>query len=333
MSKIKQIRPLGFQWQTLDPFLFCVHHEDQFPKGNDELGPAASLAGRNIGQDFVIKDGWRMYHGQKVPGFPGHPHRGFETITVVREGLVDHADSAGGKGRYGNGDVQWMTAGKGLLHSEMFPLLNQEKENPLELFQIWLNLPKKSKLVEPEYRMFWSEEIPTFEAEIGVNIEVLAGELLGRKSPIPPMNSWAADAANDVGVYNIQMQANSTFVLPKTAKGINRTLYFYKGNQLNLEGQLIPNYHAIDVVSDEDLKLESGNENIKILVLQGRPIKETVVQHGPFVMNTREEIVDAFNEYQQTQFGGWPFDSYDKVHDRNLGRFARYTDGSEEVKD
>jgi redox-sensitive bicupin YhaK (pirin superfamily) len=104
MSKIKQIRPLGFQWQTLDPFLFCVHHEDQFPKGNDELGPAASLAGRNIGQDFVVKDGWRMYHGEKVPGFPGHPHRGFETITVVREGLVDHADSAGGKGRYGNGD-------------------------------------------------------------------------------------------------------------------------------------------------------------------------------------------------------------------------------------
>ncbi len=333
MSKIKHIRPLGFQWQTLDPFLFCVHHEDQFPKGNDELGPASSLAGRNLGQDFVIKDGWRMYHGEKIPGFPGHPHRGFETITVVREGLVDHADSAGGKGRYGNGDVQWMTAGKGLLHSEMFPLLNQEAENPLELFQIWLNLPKKNKLVEPEYKMFWNEEISSFEAETGVNIEVLAGELLGRKSPTPPVNSWAADAGNFVGVYNIQMQANSTFLMPKTAEGINRTFYFYKGNQLNLEGQLIPNYHAIDVVSDEDLILKSGDENIKILVLQGRPINEPVVQHGPFVMNTREEIVEAFNEYQQTQFGGWPFERYDKVHDRNLGRFARYIDGREEVKD
>lgn len=332
MSKIKQIRPLGFQWQTLDPFLFCVHHEDQFPKGNDELGPDVSLTGRNIGQDFVIKDGWRMYHGEKVPGFPGHPHRGFETITVVRKGLVDHADSAGGKGRYGNGDVQWMTAGKGLLHSEMFPLLNQEAENPAELFQIWLNLPQKNKLVKPEYKMFWSEEIPSFEAEIGVNIEVLSGELLGRKSSTSPQNSWAADPDNFVGVYNIQMQSNSTFVIPKTADGINRTLYFYKGNQLTLEGQLIPNYHAIDVVSDADLKLESGNENIKILVLQGRPINEPVVQHGPFVMNTREEIIEAFNEYQQTQFGGWPFDRYDVVHDRNLGRFARYTDGSEEVK-
>ena len=153
MTKIRQIRPLGFQWQTLDPFLFCVHHEDFFPKGNDSLGPALSLAGRNIGQDFVTKDGWRMYHGEKVPGFPGHPHRGFETITVVRKGLVDHADSAGGLGRYGNGDVQWMTAGKGLLHSEMFPLLNRDSENPMELFQIWLNLPKKSKMVDPCYVM------------------------------------------------------------------------------------------------------------------------------------------------------------------------------------
>ncbi len=333
MSKIKHIRPLGFQWQTLDPFLFCVHHEDQFPKGNDELGPAVSLAGRNLGQDFVIKDGWRMYHGEKIPGFPGHPHRGFETITVVREGFVDHADSAGGKGRYGNGDVQWMTAGKGLLHSEMFPLLNQEAENPAELFQIWLNLSKKNKLVEPEYKMFWSEEIPSFEPENGVNIEVLAGELLGRKSPTPPVNSWAADVSNYVGVYNIQMQANSTFIIPKTTEGINRTLYFYKGNQLYLGGQLIPDYHAIDVVSHKDLQLESGYENIKILVLQGRPINEPVVQHGPFVMNTREEIVEAFHEYQQTQFGGWPFERYDKVHDRNLGRFARYTDGREEVKD
>ena len=77
---VKQTRPLGFQWETADPFLFCVHHEDFFPKGNDNMGPAASLEGRSIGDDFIIKDGWRMYHGDTVPGFPGHPHRGFETI-------------------------------------------------------------------------------------------------------------------------------------------------------------------------------------------------------------------------------------------------------------
>jgi redox-sensitive bicupin YhaK (pirin superfamily) len=129
-----------FQWETADPFLFCVHHEDKFPQGNELMGPAQNpFQGRHMGDDFIIKDGFRMYHGKTVPGFPGHPHRCFETITVVRKGLVDHADSMGAAGRYGNGDVQWMTAGKGVQHSEMFPLLSQEKDNPLELFQIWLN--------------------------------------------------------------------------------------------------------------------------------------------------------------------------------------------------
>ncbi len=81
---VKNIKPLGFQWETIDPFLFCVHHEDYFPKGNSNLGPDPSeLKGRQIGSDFMLKDGWRMYHGQTVPGFPGHPHRGFETVTVV----------------------------------------------------------------------------------------------------------------------------------------------------------------------------------------------------------------------------------------------------------
>src|SRR5690606_18392713 len=84
---VSNIKALGFQWETKDPFLFCVHHEDAFPKGNEKMGPAASLSGRDLGQDFMLKDGWRMYHGRVVPGFPGHPHRGFETITVVRKGL------------------------------------------------------------------------------------------------------------------------------------------------------------------------------------------------------------------------------------------------------
>jgi redox-sensitive bicupin YhaK (pirin superfamily) len=139
MSSILKISPLGFPWKTLDPFIFCVHHRDEFPKGNAEMGPIGSLSGRQIGQDFVVKDGWRMYHGRKMPGFPYHPHRGFETVTIVKEGIVDHTDSLGAAGRFGAGDVQWMTAGKGVLHSEMFPLIHQEKENPLELFQLWLN--------------------------------------------------------------------------------------------------------------------------------------------------------------------------------------------------
>jgi len=163
IDPIKSISALGFQWETADPFLFCVHHEDNFPKGNDAMGPDPSMfQGRHMGDDFIVKDGFRMYHGKTVPGFPGHPHRGFETVTVVRKGLVDHADSLGAAGRYGNGDVQWMTAGKGVQHSEMFPLLEKEKENPMELFQIWLNLPKAKKMVDPHFTMLWSDSIPNY---------------------------------------------------------------------------------------------------------------------------------------------------------------------------
>ena len=89
-SSILSVIPLGFPWQTLDPFLFCVHHLDHYPAGNAAMGPAASLAGRNIGQDFAGKDGWSMYHGKTIPGFPAHPHRGFETVTIVRQGHIDH---------------------------------------------------------------------------------------------------------------------------------------------------------------------------------------------------------------------------------------------------
>ena len=142
---ILSVTPLGFPWRTHDPFLFCVHHDDHYPAGNEQLGPAASLAGRNLGQDFEGNDGWRMYHGEVVPGFPQHPHRGFETVTVVRRGLLDHSDSLGATARYGGGDVQWLTAGGGILHAEMFPLLERAQPNPLELFQIWLNLPAREQ--------------------------------------------------------------------------------------------------------------------------------------------------------------------------------------------
>src|SRR6187402_1521607 len=153
------VAPLAFPWQTKDPFLVCVH-VDLYPQGNDRLGPAASLAGRNIGQDFAGKDGWRMYHGDTVPGFPQHPHRGFETVTFVREGFIDHSDSLGATARFGRGDVQWLTAGRGIVHCEMFPLLKPDAANPCELFQIWLNLPAADKMVDPYFTMLWNEDIP-----------------------------------------------------------------------------------------------------------------------------------------------------------------------------
>ena len=152
--------PLSGPWPTVDPFLFCVHHNDIYPTAKNDLSPRASLLGRNIGNDFSNKDGWSMYHGEKVPGFPRHPHRGFETLTVVSEGIIDHADSLGASARYGDGDAQWLTAGDGINHSEMFPLLNQNGKNKLDFFQIWLNLPSNSKRVEPNFEMYWKDDIP-----------------------------------------------------------------------------------------------------------------------------------------------------------------------------
>jgi redox-sensitive bicupin YhaK (pirin superfamily) len=336
MNPIILIKPLGFVWETADPFLFCVHHEDKFPKGNSVMGPATSLTGRNLGDDFIIKDGFRMYHGKSIPGFPGHPHRGFETITVVREGLVDHADSLGAAGRYGDGDVQWMTAGKGVQHSEMFPLIHQDKENPMELFQIWLNLPKKNKMVDPHFTMLWGDKIPnhhhTDAKGLKTMVEVIAGKLEQHQPLSPPPNSWANEPSNEVAVWNIKMEAGATWTLPKASKGINRTLYYYQGEGLKIGEELIPKYTAVTIHPDQDLILNNANTPLGILVLQGKPIDEPVIQYGPFVMNTKEEINQAFEDYHRTQFGGWPWPRYDQVHPKERGRFARHADGREEVK-
>ena len=336
MTKIKNIRPLGFPWETRDPFLFCAHHADAYPKGNDDLGPEASLAGRNIGQDFDLKDGWRMYHGQTIPGFPYHPHRGFETVTIAKEGLVDHADSLGSAGRFGNGDVQWMTAGKGVQHSEMFPLLNKDKENPFELFQIWLNLPKKDKMVEPHFAMLWSEAVPLVkssdENDLATEVNVIAGKLMDSTAPDPAPYSWAADPENEVAVWTIKMQANAHWVMPAATREVGRTLYFYKGSGMQVDGETIGSYHSVEVDASEEIELLAGDEDCYLLMLQGKPIKEPVAKYGPFVMNTQDEIQQAFQDYQQTQFGGWPWPRPDQVHDRDKGRFAKYADGTEEVK-
>lgn len=336
--KVFEIKPLGFPWETQDPFLFCAHHRDEYPKGNERMGvDPGMMSGRNIGQDFSLKDGWRMYHGRKVPGFPYHPHRGFETITINKEGFVDHSDSLGASGRFGQGDVQWMTAGKGLQHSEMFPLINQDKGNPLEIFQLWLNLPKASKFVEPHFRMLWKEMIPTITDtdQNGKNstIDIIAGNLLDVQAPDSTPNSWAAKSENGVSIFTLKMEAGAEWVLPKISlENVNRTLYFYRGVDLRIDGKLVKEYHLIKVDPHADITIQNGDQESYLLILQGKPINEPVVQHGPIVMNTEEEIEDAFREYRKTQFGGWPWPETEQVFPKEKGRFASHADGREEIK-
>jgi len=336
-NPILDVKPLGFPWETADPFLFCVHHDDAYPRGNEQMGPAESLAGRDLGQDFAGKDGWRMYHGTTVPGFPAHPHRGFETVTIVRRGLIDHSDSLGAAARFGGGDVQWLTAGRGIVHAEMFPLLDRANPNPLELFQIWLNLPAKDKMVEPHFRMLWSENIPrqVFTDADGASAEVvcIAGRLGELAVPAPPPKSWAAQPEADLAIQTIKLTPGARWTLPAT-HGIHtrRRLYFFRGSNLTLGGQRVPASSMIELRAQLDVELINGEAAGEALLLQGKPINEPVAQHGPFVMNTQAEVQQAFLDYRRTEFGGWPWERSDPVHPREQGRFARHVDGQIETR-
>jgi quercetin 2,3-dioxygenase len=331
-NSILRVTPLGSRWETTDPFLFCVHHIDHYPAGNDRLGPAAGLEERRIGQDFEGTEGWRMYHGSVVPGFPQHPHRGFETVTLVRRGYIDHSDSLGATARFGMGDVQWLTAGAGVVHSEMFPLLDPVGPNPLELFQIWLNLPAKSKLVPAYFTMFWNGDIPRHRATgahgRAAEVAVIAGSLAQVQPLSPPPHSWAADPEHEVAIWSIALDDGASWDVPAARdERARRTLHVFAGRTLSIDGREIPAPAAIQVRSDRALRLDATSGPVEILLLQGRPIGEPVAQYGPFVMNTRAELEQTFQDYQHTQFGGWPFGTADPVHPRDRGRFARHADG------
>lgn len=272
-----------------------------------------------------------MYHGEAVPGFPPHPHRGFETVTIVRRGLVDHSDSLGAAARFGHGDVQWLTAGRGIVHSEMFPLVNRDAPNPLELFQIWLNLPRAGKMVEPHFSMLWRDSIPvrafTDEAGRRSEITVIAGRLGDAIAPAPPPSSWANHPDADVAIWTLRLDPGARLSLPPARPGTNRSLFFFRGRELRIGARAIPAGHAIALRAEAEVAIENGAGEGELLLLQGRPIGEPVVQYGPFVMNSPAEIQQAFSDYRRTRFGGWPWAEEDPVHPRAEGRFARHADG------
>jgi len=337
-APILQISPLGFPWETIDPFLFCVYHDDAYPRGNAQFGPDASLAGRQLGQDFAGKDGWRMYHGLQVPGFPSHPHRGFETVTIVRKGLIDHSDSLGAAARFGGGDVQWLTAGRGIVHAEMFPLLDREAPNPLELFQIWLNLPARSKFVPPHFTMFWAEQIPQHvsESDGTTQLTCIAGRYADAGASLaplsPPPDSYASQIESDLAIWTIRMAPGARWTLPAASgNGARRKLYFFKGASVAIGRQSVDHAAAIELRADADVELVNGPTTSEFLMLQGKPIGEPVAQYGPFVMNTEQELKQAYADYRRTEFGGWPWPDSAPVHGSERERFARHADGQVET--
>jgi len=330
-SNIIEVGKLGFQLQVLSPYIICFHHRDLFPAGNGRMEPSSYISTRLKGNDFREDVPYRMYHGDKIPGFPYHPHRGFETITVVLKGMIDHADGLSLSGRYGDGDVQWMTAGKGLQHSEMFPVLDTAKENPLELFQIWLNLPKKNKFVDPYYKMLWREDIPVFlhkdESGLLTTLKIINGTYNNTTYLEANPDSWAYDSKNHVNIWLLEMAPNATFTLPAISSTLNRALYFYEGDSIKIENQKIAAKSYIYLDGENETVLENQDTTSYLLLLDGEPINEPVAAYGPFVMNTDQEITDAYNDYKKTQFGGWPWDSDEPVHPVNRGRFATYSGG------
>jgi redox-sensitive bicupin YhaK (pirin superfamily) len=237
----------------------------------------------------------------------------------------------GATARYGRGDVQWLTAGGGILHAEMFPLLERNAPNPVELFQLWLNLPRADKLVQPHFSMLWDHQVPRHAAldheGRTTEVTIIAGALGGLRAPSPPPKSWAARVDADVAIWTLKLAPGAQFTLPAARAGAQRYLYFFAGDSLGIDGRTIPASHLVELRADLPAQLANGPTATELLMLQGRPIGEPVVQHGPFVMTSRDEIRATIADYQRTQFGGWPWQSNEPVHEREQGRFARHADG------
>jgi hypothetical protein len=200
------------------------------------------------------------------------------------------------------------------------------------LFQIWLNLPAKSKMVDPYFTMLWDPQIPrlreTDSAGRAAVVTIIAGAISGVIPLPPPPNSWAADSASELAIWSISLEAGASWIVPPARDAnIARTLHLFRGAGLQASERVVTGPSAIRVHADRAVRIEAVNGPAEILLLQGRPINEPVAQYGPFVMNTRNELEQAFEDYQRTQFGGWPFSENAPVFPRSEGRFARHADG------
>ncbi len=225
-------------------------------------------------------------------GFPSHPHRGFETVTYMLDGNMRHEDHLGHRGDLGPGDVQWMTAGRGIIHSEM----PQQTEGRMRGFQIWINLPAKEKMKPAAYRDIPSQEIPTVSLANGGEARVIAGELVqGESHASGPIQGLSTEPL----YLDVHLLGGAFFDAPVTA-GHHGFLYIYDGEATVGDERKVLPQQAAGLLSDGDqILVEAGPQGARFLLLAGKPLGEPIVQYGPFVMNTREEIEQALADYRE----------------------------------
>jgi quercetin 2,3-dioxygenase len=227
-----------------------------------------------------------------IAGFPDHPHRGFETVTYMLDGRMRHKDNHGNQGVLVPGSVQWMTAGRGIVHSEM----PEQTEGKMRGFQLWLNLPAKDKMTAPAYQEFGPEKMPVVERN-GASIKVIAGEVDGITGPV-------RQPATDPTYLDVRIDAGAEFTLPIPA-GHSAFIYVYEGSAsvgVGREAATI-NAQELAVLGDgTEVRLAGRAPRSQAILVAGRPLREPVARYGPFVMNTREEIMQAFADYQAGKF-------------------------------
>ena len=222
-----------------------------------------------------------------LAGFPAHPHRGFETVTYMLDGHMQHKDSGGNTGDLGPGDVQWMSAARGIVHSEM----PQQSEGRMRGFQLWLNLPAKEKMKPAAYRDIAAKEIPVVSLSNGVSVKIISGKFQNTLGPIH-------GTSTDPYYLDVILPPKASVDLPLPA-GHNAFLYQYEGSSFIGEKKAALQNRAAALLTDGDaVRIEAGDAGARVLALAGKPIGEPIVQYGPFVMNTREEIEQAVRDYQ-----------------------------------
>lgn len=253
--------------EQIDPFLFLNHHGPQIYPPNNRGLP-----------------------------FGPHPHRGFETVTFILEGELAHNDSGGGESIIRAGGVQWMTAGSGLIHAELSPESFKRAGGPMEILQLWVNLPARLKMTAPNYVGLQAADLPTFRTDAGVTVEPVSGSWLGVEAPIQSLI--------DIHLAVLRMESGGRIEVP-IARGRNVFLYGVAGS-VSVGGTAVAPWRLVELNDDGDTVEISAEGAAIVLLGHARPIGEPVFSHGPFVMNTREEIVQAIHDYQAGRFGPPP---------------------------